>query len=51
MLLNPAKTLQERNEDAGARLQTELAAARAQLEQVQTLYAALADDKLQQPKP
>ena len=39
--------LQQRNEDAGARLQAELAAARAQLEQVQTLYAALADDKLQ----
>lgn len=44
-------TLQERNEEAGARLQSELAVAQAQLEHIQTLYAALADDKLQHPEP
>ena len=39
-----------RNEDAGTRLRTELAAAEVQLEQIQALYAALADDKLQHPE-
>ena len=29
----------------------DMAAAQVQLEQVQALYAALADDKLQRPKP
>lgn len=42
--------LQQRNEEVGADLQAELAAAQAQLNQVLCLHAALADDKLQNPK-
>ena len=39
--------LQQRNQEAGAALRRELAAAQAQLEHVQDAYAALADDRLQ----
>ena len=43
--------LQQSNEDVGVQLHAELAAAQVQLELVQTLYATLADEKLQHPKP